>query len=177
MSKDITLGILGSGQLGTELVRSAKKIGISKIIVLSDDKDGPAQNFCDEYIYSDYKDISNLKKFINKIDICTYEFENLPIEILNKINQSKNVYPNPNCLRIAQNRLLEKSFANELGIKSTEWQTVKSIEELKKIAIYFQVYLKQILWVMMVKVSTELIQLKTLMKNLILARDIFLKNL
>ena len=36
MSKDITLGILGSGQLGTELVRSAKKIGISKIIVLSD---------------------------------------------------------------------------------------------------------------------------------------------
>ena len=56
MSKDITLGILGSGQLGTELVRSAKKIGISKIIVLSDDKDGPAQNFCDEYIYSDYKD-------------------------------------------------------------------------------------------------------------------------
>ena len=50
MSKDITLGILGSGQLGTELVRSAKKIGINKIIVLSDDKDGPAQNFCDEYI-------------------------------------------------------------------------------------------------------------------------------
>ncbi len=74
MSKDITLGILGSGQLGTELVRSAKKIGINKIIVLSDDKDGPAQNFCDEYIYSDYKNNSNLKKFINKIDICTYEF-------------------------------------------------------------------------------------------------------
>ena len=132
MSKDITLGILGSGQLGTELVRSAKKIGISKIIVLSDDKDGPAQNFCDEYIYSDYKDISNLKKFINKIDICTYEFENLPLEILNTINQSKKVYPNPNCLRIAQNRVLEKSFANKLSIKSTEWQTVKSIEELKK---------------------------------------------
>ena len=65
MSKDITLGILGSGQLGTELVRSAKKIGINKIIVFSDDKDGPAQNFCDEYIYSDYKNISNLKKFID----------------------------------------------------------------------------------------------------------------
>ena len=67
MSKDITLGILGSGQLGTELVRSAKKIGISKIIVLSDDKDGPAQNFCDEYIYSDYKDISNLKNLLTKL--------------------------------------------------------------------------------------------------------------
>ena len=36
MSKDITLGILGSGQLGTELVKSAKRIGIKKIVVLSD---------------------------------------------------------------------------------------------------------------------------------------------
>ena len=85
MSKDITLGILGSGQLGTELVRSAKKIGISKIIVLSDDKDGPAQKFCDEYIYSDYNDVSNIEKFTNKIDVCTYEFENIPLETINRI--------------------------------------------------------------------------------------------
>ena len=83
-------------------------------------------------IYSDYKNISNIKKFIDKIDICTYEFENLPLEILNKIDQSKKVYPNPNCLRIAQNRILEKSFANKLGIKSTEWKHIKSLEELKK---------------------------------------------
>ena len=131
MSKDITLGIFGSGQLGTELVKSAKKMGL-KTIVFSDDRDGPAQRFCEEYMYSDYSDVSNLKKFTNKIDVCTYEFENIPLETINKINEIKKVYPNPNCLRIAQNRILEKSFANELGIKSTEWKHIKSLEELKK---------------------------------------------
>ena len=65
MKKDITLGILGSGQLGTELVKSAKRIGIKEVIVFSDDKDGPAQNFCSEYIYSDYENVSNIEKFAN----------------------------------------------------------------------------------------------------------------
>ena len=68
MSKDITLGIFGSGQLGTELVKSAKKLGLITI-VFSDDKDGPAQKFSDSYIFSDYKDVSNLEKFINSIDV------------------------------------------------------------------------------------------------------------
>ena len=58
MSKDITLGIFGSGQLGTELVKSAKKLGV-KTIVFSNDKNGPAQKFSDSYIFSDYNDVSN----------------------------------------------------------------------------------------------------------------------
>ena len=63
MSKDITLGIFGSGQLGTELVKSAKILGL-KTIVFSNDKDGPAQKFSDSYIFSDYNDVLNLEKFI-----------------------------------------------------------------------------------------------------------------
>ena len=47
MTKDITLGILYSGQLETQLVKSAKNIGGIKTITLTDDKDGPAKNFCD----------------------------------------------------------------------------------------------------------------------------------
>ena len=91
MWKDITLGILGSGQLGTELVRSAKKIGISKIIVLSDDKDGPAQNFCDEYIYSDYKDISNLKKFKLCLFFDTIQSKSLYIIFTHNIYKTYNI--------------------------------------------------------------------------------------
>jgi 5-(carboxyamino)imidazole ribonucleotide synthase len=127
---DITIGIIGSGQLGTALVKSAKKLNV-RTIVLSDDKDGPAQNYCDEFIFSDYTDKKNLQKFIDHINICTYEFENIPLEILNLINKFKKVYPNPNCLRIAQNRILEKTFVNELGIKTTKWKHIKSLVELK----------------------------------------------
>ena len=52
-------------------------------------------------------------------------------EILKSIADVKEVHPSPDTLKIAQNRILEKKFANELGIKTTEWKIIKSLDELK----------------------------------------------
>ena len=52
---DITLGILGGGQLGSMLSTASKKLNI-KTIIYCNDLDAPAQNFCDEFIFGDYKD-------------------------------------------------------------------------------------------------------------------------
>ena len=41
-----TLGIIGSGQLGSLLCQAAKKLNI-KTVVVSDDKDGPAQKYAE----------------------------------------------------------------------------------------------------------------------------------
>ncbi len=131
MTKDITLGILYSGQLETQLVKSAKNIGGIKTIILTDDKDGPAKNFCDEFICDNLNNKKVIEKFIKKIDLCTYAFENLSYEILKSIAVKKEVHPSPNTLRIAQNRILEKKFANELGIKTTDWKIITSLEDLK----------------------------------------------
>ncbi len=131
MSKSITLGILYSGQLETQLIKSAKKIGGIKTIVLTDDKDGPAKHFCDEFICADINDKKVIEEFIKKIDLCTYAFENLSYKILKSIADKKQVHPSPNTLKIAQNRILEKKFANDLGVKTTEWKSIKSLEELK----------------------------------------------
>ena len=46
MSISISLGVIGGGQLGALLCSAAKKLKV-KTVVLSDDKDGPAQYFCD----------------------------------------------------------------------------------------------------------------------------------
>ena len=46
---NITLGIIGGGQLGSMLAIAAKKLGI-KIVIFSDDIEAPAQNFCDEFV-------------------------------------------------------------------------------------------------------------------------------
>ena len=40
MKESIKLGILGSGQLETQIVKSAKKTGGIKTIILTDDKNG-----------------------------------------------------------------------------------------------------------------------------------------
>ena len=89
---DITLGIIGSGQLGSLLCQAAKKLNV-KTIVISDDKQGPAQNYSNEFIYSKYDDESKIRQFIDKVNIVTFEFENIPIDILNKIELKKKVLP------------------------------------------------------------------------------------
>ena len=48
-----TLGIIGSGQLGSLLCQAAKKLNI-KTIVISDDENGPAQNYTDKFISVSY---------------------------------------------------------------------------------------------------------------------------
>ena len=128
---DITLGIIGSGQLGSLLCQAAKKLKI-KTVVISDDEQGPAQNYSDHFIFANYDDKEKLKEFISKIDLVTYEFENIPVKILKNINKERQVLPKPDINKIIQNRQLEKTFVNDLGIKTTEWAFIKSAEDVKK---------------------------------------------
>ena len=125
-----TLGIIGGGQLGSLLGMAAKKINI-KTIVLSDDIDAPAKNFSDEFIYGKYDDLKKINEFLKKVDLVTYEFENVPYVILNKINKSKKVLPKPNINRLIQNRLTEKDFINKLNIRTTSYVLIKNNKELK----------------------------------------------
>ncbi|MDC1096214.1 5-(carboxyamino)imidazole ribonucleotide synthase [Pelagibacteraceae bacterium] len=131
MSKNQTVGVIGGGQLGTMLCQAAKKLKI-KSVVISDDKDSPAQNFCDQFIYSSYHNQESVKKFIKLVDVVTYEFENIPFEILKKIDGQKKVIPKPEINQIVQNRQKEKTFLNDIGIKTTEWAFIKSNKDIKK---------------------------------------------
>ena len=128
---DITLGIIGSGQLGSMLCQAAKKLNI-KTVVISDDEQGPAQNYCDQFIFSKYDNNEKIKKFISKVDLVTYEFENIPVDILKNINKEKKVLPKPDINQVIQNRKLEKTFVNSIGIKTTDWAFIKSVEDIKK---------------------------------------------
>ena len=125
-----TLGIIGGGQLGSLLGIAAKKINI-KTIILSDDIDSPAKNFSDEFIYGKYDDLKKINEFLKKVDLVTYEFENVPYVILNKINKSKKVLPKPKINKLIQNRLTEKDFINKLNIRTTSYVLIKNNKELK----------------------------------------------
>ena len=125
------LGIIGSGQLGSLLCQAAKKLNI-KTIVISDDENGPAQNYSDKFIYSKYDDKNKIREFINEVDIITYEFENIPISILKEIDKEKKVLPKPEINKIIQNRQLEKTFVNNLGIKTTKWAFIKTAKDVQQ---------------------------------------------
>ena len=123
------LGIIGGGQLGSMLSTAAKKLNI-KTVIFSDDSDAPAQNFCDEFIHGKYNDKSKIQEFSAKVDVITYEFENIPYETLNEINKSKPVLPKPSVNRLIQHRLAEKDFVNKLNIRTTRYVSIEKKSEI-----------------------------------------------
>ena len=123
------LGIIGGGQLGSMLCMAAKKLGV-KTIIYCDDSDAPAQNFCDEFIFGTYDNKDKIVDFTNKIDVVTYEFENIPYFTLNEINKVKPVLPKPSINRIIQHRLAEKDFINKLNIRTTRYVLVEKKSDL-----------------------------------------------
>ena len=127
----VNLGILGGGQLGSLLAIAAKKLNI-KTIIFCDDKNAPAQNYCDKFICGDYQNLECIKDFINNVDLVTYEFENIPYKTLSRINLQKKVYPKPEINKIIQNRLFEKNFVNDLGIKTTKYKYIKDEIAIKQ---------------------------------------------
>ena len=131
MSKEV-LGIIGGGQLGSMIAAAAKKLNI-KTIVFCDDPDAPAQKFSDEFIYGKYNDINSINKFVDKVDLVTFEFENIPFETLNEINKIKPVMPKPSVNRLIQHRLAEKDFINKLNIRTTQYVSIKKISEIHSI--------------------------------------------
>jgi 5-(carboxyamino)imidazole ribonucleotide synthase len=128
MSKQ-TLGIIGGGQLGSMLSIAAHKLNI-KTVIFCDDADAPAQNFSNDFIHGAYNDQSKINEFIDKVDVITYEFENIPYETLHEINKIKKVLPEPSVNRIIQHRLAEKDFINKLNIRTTQYVSVKNRSEL-----------------------------------------------
>ena len=123
------LGIIGGGQLGSMLSISAKKLDI-RTVTLSDDKDSPAKYFSDEFIFGDYDNLEKLKEFCFKVDIITYEFENIPFETLDIINSYKKVIPRPGVNKIVQNRLSEKDFINKCNLRTTMYNSINSTKDL-----------------------------------------------
>ena len=123
------LGIIGGGQLGSMLVTAAKNLKI-KTIILSDDPKAPVKKFCDEIIISEYDKLKNIEDFVRKVDIVTFEFENIPFKVLEYISKLKPVFPKPSINQIIQNRFTEKNFVNNTGIKTTKYALIKNQSDI-----------------------------------------------
>ena len=137
----INLGIIGGGQLGSMLSEAAKKLNI-KSIIYCDDIDAPAQNFCEQFIYGDYNDKNKIQEFVNKVDLITYEFENIPFETLNEINKIKKVIPKPSINKLIQHRLTEKDFINKLNIRTTKYASVERKTDIEALGDFLPGILK-----------------------------------
>ena len=139
LNKGGIIGIVGGGQLAKLLSMESKKLGYETHI-LCDNLDFPAKNDANTYTIANYHDNEKTKAFADKVDVITYEFENLPYETLDYLSQLKKVYPSPEILKITQNRIREKEFLEKINIKTSAFFPILSKDGIndciKKISNY-----------------------------------------
>ena len=83
------------------------------------------------FISGNYDDEKLIKEFLSKVNVITYEFENIPYKILRKLNEIKPVLPKPEINKLIQNRYTEKDFLNKNNIRTTRYSLIKDEDDIK----------------------------------------------
>ena len=127
-----TIGILGGGQLARMLALAGAPLGARFLIVdsLADACAGQVAPL----IVADWRDFAALEKFAARIDVATFDFENVPADTAHWLTEHTRVSPNPRALGLAQDRLAEKTMFRELGLDTPAFATVDSREDLVRAA-------------------------------------------
>ncbi len=127
--KTKTIGILGGGQLGKMMAMSAKQMG-HKIVVLDPSHNCPCSQVADEHIISAYDSEEHIKELGSKTDLITYEFENIPYNVIKKFEKECNIISGHLPLYLSQNRIREKTTIKELNISTPKFSSIKNFQEL-----------------------------------------------
>ncbi len=122
-----TIGILGGGQLGRMLAMAAAQLGY-KVVGYAPAGDNVMAEVCHDFFENGWGDKQALAAFAAKCDVVTWEFENVPLSAVEAIPE-RMLSPHPRALGIAQDRLKEKSFVEDLGGKPAPYASVGSDRE------------------------------------------------
>jgi len=122
------VGIVGGGQLGMMLAEAGARIGID-CLTLDPAPDSPASRVAPAIVGA-YDDEAALAELAAAADVVTYEFENVPVAAARFLAERVAVFPPPESLEFAQDRLLEKTLFEEVGLATAPFSPVSSKEEL-----------------------------------------------
>ena len=124
-----TLGVLGSGQLGRMFTIAARRMGY-RVHTFSPDEDTPTGQVADVEVTASYEDMDALREFARHVDVVTFEFENVPIEAIDTVEELAPVRPAGLALHTAQQRAREKAFLAERGFPTVPFARAGSLDEL-----------------------------------------------
>ncbi|WP_297773630.1 5-(carboxyamino)imidazole ribonucleotide synthase [uncultured Roseovarius sp.] len=129
LSPGATIGILGGGQLGRMLSVAAARLGF-KTCIFEPGGDCPASHVANYHFKAEYTDEDALRRFADAVDVITYEFENIPASALDLLEPLKPVRPGRRALKVSQDRLTEKAFLSDLGLKTAPFAAVDDAVDL-----------------------------------------------
>jgi 5-(carboxyamino)imidazole ribonucleotide synthase len=124
-----TIGIVGGGQLGRMAALAAARLGY-RVHIFSPESDNPAGQVSAAATEAHYADGAAIEAFAEAVDVVTFEFENIPAESVRLMAAHAPVRPCWRVLEVAQDRVAEKRFFNDIGIRTAPWRAVGSLDEL-----------------------------------------------
>ena len=128
-----TIGILGSGQLGRMLAIAAAQLGLRTHIYAPDARNSPAGDVAYRATTAAYDDTTALAAFATNVDVITSEFENVPAIVMDVLADTCPVSPGRAALHTSQHRILEKTKARELGIKTPQFWPITTAGDLNAV--------------------------------------------
>jgi 5-(carboxyamino)imidazole ribonucleotide synthase len=127
-----TIGIVGGGQLGRMLAMAAAQLGY-KCHILDPHERPCAADVAAKFTRAAYDDRAALEAFGTKVDVATYEFENLPVEPLSVL--ADKLHPGTKSLAVAQDRAEEKAFIESTGARVAPWRSVASLDDVTRAVV------------------------------------------
>ncbi|HXS04219.1 MAG TPA: 5-(carboxyamino)imidazole ribonucleotide synthase [Rhodanobacter sp.] len=122
------VGILGGGQLARMLALAGAPLG-ARTMVVDSSADACAGQVA-PLVVADWTDYAALEAFAAQVDVVTFDFENVPAETARWLAERVAVFPAPQALAVAQDRLAEKTLFRECGLPTPDFMTVDTREEL-----------------------------------------------
>lgn len=123
------LGMMGGGQLGRMFCHAAQSMGY-RVAVLEPQASCPAGSVADLHIQAGYEDQTGLDSLARQTRAVTVEFENVPAGSLAYLAQGLRVSPGADAVAIAQDRLAEKGFFTQAGVRVAPYAPVQTEEDV-----------------------------------------------
>ena len=131
-AKELTLGVMGGGQLGRMFVHAAQRMGFFTA-VLDPDLNSPAGRVSHHHIQTAYTDPVGLKHLTTLCAAVTTEFENVPAPALAKLALTRPVSPSAAAVGIAQDRAAEKAHFVKCGVPCAPYAVIETTAQLEAI--------------------------------------------
>ena len=115
------IGLIGGGQLGRMMVRAAKSLGCT-CVVLDPVQGSPAGQLAGHQIVGEYSDPAKLRELAEISDVVTFELENIETEPLLALEaEGHRIFPRPALLATIQDKFLQKTFLREADIPTSDF--------------------------------------------------------
>lgn len=124
-----TVGILGGGQLGRMLGLAAAQLGY-RVHVFAPEASGPATEVAAEWTQARFEDGDAMRAFAARVDVATYEFENVDPHAVSYLSGRVQVHPSARSLDVSRYRPHEKALVAELGGRTAAWAPVDGLDAL-----------------------------------------------